>query len=232
MDKTVAGFEILYGCELAACASANVQALIQDLPRKADWVASDNGVEGTFNSANQPAFHYYSARRSGADGITYVSIGIVGGFPDSGMMSRVRQFVQVIEPATAELGKVQVDAEAITTSLKRDGKIALYGISFDTNKAVLRDDSTTQLGELASVLKSAPTLKVFIVGHTDNQGEFAANTNLSQKRAEVVAAALSAKYAIAPARLVPRGVANLTPVSSNDSEEGRAKNRRVEMVVR
>jgi OOP family OmpA-OmpF porin len=127
---------------------------------------------------------------------------------------------------------LEVDAEAITTSLKRDGKIALYGISFDTNKAVLRDDSTTQLGEMASVLKSAPTLNVFIVGHTDNQGELAANTSLSQKRAEVVAAALSTKYAIAPARLVPRGVANLTPVSSNDSEEGRAKNRRVEMVVR
>jgi OOP family OmpA-OmpF porin len=227
-----AGFETLYACDAAACEKARVQSLIQDLPRKAHWASYDNAVEGTFNSGNQPAFHYYSGQRKGPGGLTYVSIGIVGGYPNSGVMSRQRQFVQIIEPAVTELGKVEVDAKAITAGLKRDGKIALYGINFDTNKAVLREDSAGQLGEMAGVLKATPALKVFIVGHTDNQGEFAANTGLSQKRAEAVAAALASKYGIAPARLVARGVANLAPVSTNDSEEGRARNRRVEMVVR
>jgi len=227
-----AGYETVYACETAACEKANVQALIEQLPRKAVWAAAENAVQGTFNSANQPQFHYYSARRNGPAGPTWVSIGIVGGFAGAGVMSRVRQFVQIIEPATAELGKVTVDAKAITAGLKRDGKMALYGVNFDTNKAVLREDSAAQLGEMASALKAAPELKVFIVGHTDNQGEFSSNTSLSQKRAEAVTSALAGKYGIAANRLVARGVANLAPVASNEEEAGRAKNRRVEMVVR
>jgi outer membrane protein OmpA-like peptidoglycan-associated protein len=110
--------------------------------------------------------------------------------------------------------------------------MALYGVNFDTNKAVVRDDSAAQLKEMAAVLKAAPALKVFIVGHTDNQGEFGVNRTLSQKRAEAVVAALSSQYGIAPARLTGYGVASLAPLSANDSEDGRAKNRRVEMVVR
>jgi len=227
-----AGFQTLYACETAACEQANVQQLVENFPRKAHWNGYDNAVLGTFNSANQPGFHYYSGQRKGPSGVTYVSIGIVSGFPNSGIMSRKRQFVQIIEPAATQLGNVEVDAAAITTGLKRDGKMALYGIEFDTNKAVLRSDSASQLAQMANVLKATPAMKVFIVGHTDNQGEFAANSTLSQKRAEAVCAALASTYGIASTRLVARGVANLAPVSTNESDEGRAKNRRVEMVVR
>lgn len=227
-----AGFQTLYACETDACLKAHAQEKVAQLPRKTRWIEAENGVEGTFNSANQPGFHYYSGKRDGAGGPTYVSVAIADASEKAGVMSYLRQFVQIVEPASAELGKVQVDAKAIEAGLKRDGKMALYGINFDTNKAVLRDDSAAQLNEMAAALKAAPTLKVFIVGHTDNQGELTANTGLSQKRAEAVAAALTGKYGIAPARLLARGVANLAPVSTNDSEEGRAKNRRVEMVVR
>lgn len=111
----------------------------------------------------------------------------------------------------------------------RQPSLNMPGRSFDV---ILRHDSAAQLGEMATVLKASPALSVFIVGHTDNQGEFAANTTLSQKRAEAVVAALSGRYGIAPARLMARGVANLAPVSNNTSEDGRAKNRRVEMIVR
>ena len=102
----------------------------------------------------------------------------------------------------------------------------------DTGQAVLRPESTAQLAEMAGALKAAPALKVYIVGHTDNQGELQGNSTLSQKRADAVVAALSSKYGIAPARLLGRGVANLAPLASNDSEAGRAQNRRVELVVR
>jgi OOP family OmpA-OmpF porin len=203
--------------------------MMSDRSREAVWIKSSAQAGSLFNSGNQPDFSYFSGRRTGPDGVTYVSVGITGG---AGFDGRARQFIQVAEPATTQLGKVKIDAKAIETGLKRDGKMALYGVNFDTNKAVLRDDSAAQLGEMATVLKSAPTLKVFIVGHTDNQGEFAANTTLSQKRADAVVAALSAKYGIAPARLIARGVANLAPVAANDNDDGRARNRRVEMVVR
>jgi outer membrane protein OmpA-like peptidoglycan-associated protein len=224
-----AGFETIYACELAACVKDGTQTLMSDRPREAVWIKSNAQADSLFNSGNQPEFSYYSGRRSGPDGITYVSIGIAGG---SAFDGRVRQFIQVAEPATTQLGKVKVDAKAIEAGLKRDGKMALYGVNFDTNKAVLREDSADQLKEMAAVLTATPALKVFIVGHTDNQGEFGANTTLSQKRADAVVAALSGRYGIAPARLIGRGVANLAPMSANDSEDGRAKNRRVEMVVR
>ncbi len=227
-----AGFQIMFACETAQCEKSRVQPLISDLPRKVSWAAWDVYVSGTFDSGSQPGFHYLSARKTVPGGTTYVQVGLVGSSANPPIAGRVRQFVQIIEPARIELGKVKVDAKAIQGGLARDGKIALYGVTFDTNKAVLRAESGTQLEEMASVLKATPALKVFIVGHTDNQGELQANTLLSQQRADAVVAALSGRYGIAPARLVARGVANLAPVSSNDAEEGRARNRRVEMVVR
>jgi OOP family OmpA-OmpF porin len=227
-----AGFQAMYACEAQQCEAAKVQPMVANLPRTAAWKARDIFVDGTFNSGSQPGFHYFSGRKVGPGGTTYVAVALAGGFPDAPVLGRVRQFIEIVEPAKIELGKVTVDAKAIQGGLQRDGKIALYGVTFDTNQAVLREESAAQLGEMASVLKAAPALKVFIVGHTDNQGELQANTLLSQKRADAVVAALSSRHGIAPARLVARGVANLAPVSSNDAEEGRARNRRVEMVVR
>ena len=227
-----AGFQIVYACETLQCETNRVQPLISGLPRDATWAKWDVYVAGTFDSGNQPGFHYLSARKAVPGGTTYVQVGLVGGTATAPISGRVRQFVQIIEPVRIDMGKVKVDAKAIQGGLARDGKIALYGVTFDTNKAELRDESSAQLEEMASVLKAAPSLKVFIVGHTDNQGELQANTLLSQKRADAVVAALSGRYGIAPARLLGRGVASLAPVSSNDAEEGRARNRRVEMVVR
>lgn len=226
------GFEILYACETRQCEADDVQPMVQELPRTASWKESNPFVSGIFNSGSQPGFHYVSARRNGPNGPTYVAVALVGGFDDRPVFGRVRQFVQIVEPARIEMNKVTVDARAIQAGLQRDGKLALYGVTFDTNQAVLRDESTAQLTEMASVLKAAPALKVFIVGHTDNQGQFQANLQLSQKRADAVVAALGTRHGIAPARLIARGVANLSPVASNDAEPGRARNRRVEMVVR
>lgn len=227
-----AGFQTMYACETRQCESNDVQRMIDDLPRTAAWKNRDAHVDSTFNSGNQPGFHYISARKVGPAGPTYVMVALVGGSTDAPVFGRVRQFVSIVEPAKTELGKVKVDAKAIEGGLKRDGKIALYGVTFDTNKAELRKESDVQLAEMANVLKAMPSLKVFIVGHTDNQGDLQANTVLSQKRAESVVAALHSRHGVAPARLIGRGVANLAPVASNDTEQGRAQNRRVEMVVR
>lgn len=225
---TAAGFQTLYACETSECEKQKVQQLVQDLPRDANWKSFNPHVSSIFNSANQPAFHYLSASKQVQGGTMYVQVGLVGG----GEEGRVRQFIQVIEPVKLETGKVTVDTRAIQDGLQRDGKIALYGVSFDSNKAVIREQSAEQLEQMAQALKARPQQKVFIVGHTDDQGEFEANMVLSQKRAQAVAEALASKYGIAAARMTARGVANLAPVASNASDEGRARNRRVELVAR
>jgi outer membrane protein OmpA-like peptidoglycan-associated protein len=83
---------------------------------------------------------------------------------------------------------------------------------------------------MAKALKADPKLKVYIVGHTDSQGKLDYNTGLSQRRAESVARALSSKHGIDAKRMSAKGLASLAPVTTNRTEEGRAKNRRVEMV--
>ncbi|MCY1250051.1 putative lipoprotein YiaD [compost metagenome] len=83
---------------------------------------------------------------------------------------------------------------------------------------------------MGKLLQADAALKVYIVGHTDNQGSLARNMELSQKRADAVAKALAESYQIPASRLSAKGVASLAPVASNDAEEGRAKNRRVELV--
>jgi len=124
-----------------------------------------------------------------------------------------------------------VKADGLDKGLSADGKVALYGIFFDTGKADIKPESTPQLEEMAKLLTHAPKLQVFIVGHTDNQGGVDGNLALSLRRAQAVVATLVKDYKIDTARLSARGVANFSPLASNDADAGRAKNRRVELVA-
>lgn len=139
-------------------------------------------------------------------------------------------FLQVIEAQPMSGGQVQIKADALAKGMAAEGRIALYGLYFDTGKAELKDGSKPQLEEMAALLAQQPALKVFVVGHTDNQGSFDANLALSQRRAEAVVAALVKDHKVDARRLAARGVANLTPVASNGAEAGRSRNRRVELV--
>ena len=133
----------------------------------------------------------------------------------------------------AELGAIEnkmVDAAAMAKGLGETGHIALYGIYFDTDKAMLKPESRPTLEQIAKLLTGQPQLNVFIVGHTDNQGAYDYNLDLSRRRAEAVAAELVKSYRIAQARLRTAGVGFLAPVGSNASDSGRALNRRVELV--
>lgn len=110
------------------------------------------------------------------------------------------------------------------------GHVALYGIYFDFNKAEIKPESQPTLEELARFLKENPGIKVYVVGHTDSTGDFNYNLDLSKKRAEAVVRELVQKYGIDKERLRAFGVGPLCPVRSNDTEEVRARNRRVEIV--
>jgi outer membrane protein OmpA-like peptidoglycan-associated protein len=125
---------------------------------------------------------------------------------------------------------VEANAEAMGNDLAATGHAAVYGILFDTGKADIRPESARAIGEVAKLLKADASLKVFVVGHTDIVGAVEANLKLSEARAAAVVQALTRDHGIAAARLHPFGNGPFAPVATNGTEEGRAKNRRVELV--
>ncbi len=143
---------------------------------------------------------------------------------------RTVTMVIAIEPKAREKKMVTVSASDMAKSIAATGKIALYGIYFDTNKSVVKPESKPTLDQIAALLKGQPTLKIGVVGYTDNVGGAAPNLALSKRRADAVTNALVEDYAIDASRLVPSGAGMGSPLATNDTEEGRAKNRRVELV--
>jgi OOP family OmpA-OmpF porin len=125
---------------------------------------------------------------------------------------------------------IVADAAALGDDIRATGHAAVYGILFDTGKSTIKPESAQAIGEIAKLLTADPSLKVFVVGHTDTVGGVDSNIKLSQDRAEAVLQALVRDHGIAPARLRASGCGPFAPVASNDTEEGRAKNRRVELV--
>jgi OmpA-OmpF porin, OOP family len=125
---------------------------------------------------------------------------------------------------------VVADANTLAGNINETGKAAVYGIYFDTGKAEIKASSEPALNEIAKLLKTDAKLKLYVVGHTDNAGTFDYNLKLSKDRAAAVVTALTAKHGIAAARLLPFGAGPAAPIASNDTEAGRAKNRRVELV--
>lgn len=140
-------------------------------------------------------------------------------------------YLKLIEGPPMKTGEVTVTAKAISSGLAQNGHIALYGIHFATDSAALEASSDEELGEMAKMLKKEPSAHVYIVGHSDDTGMLSHNLKLSRDRAGAVVKALVAQYGISSSRLVAEGVASFAPVASNSSDQGRALNRRVEMVL-
>ena len=124
--------------------------------------------------------------------------------------------------------KLTFGVEQIRSALDREGQIALYGISFDVDKATLQLGAEKVLVEIVKLLK-ASNVRVEVQGHTDNSGSPKHNLNLSRRRAETVRSFLMT-YGVAKAQIVPKGYGQTKPIASNDDEAGRAKNRRVVLV--
>jgi outer membrane protein OmpA-like peptidoglycan-associated protein len=157
-----------------------------------------------------------------------------GNMPDR-LQSKVKKDVAlaelvVVTPQQMETKMAFVNAGEMLRSLADSGKIALYGIYFDTDKDSVRPDSQATLQEIAKLLTANRSLRVSVVGHTDNQGKPDYNLDLSRRRAAAVVRELTSKYGVAADRLSSFGCGFYAPVASNDTEDGKAKNRRVELV--
>jgi OmpA-OmpF porin, OOP family len=139
--------------------------------------------------------------------------------------------LDMVDTRPMEEKMVLLTAEEMNKSLGSSGKVAIYGIQFDFNKDEIKPESAPALEEMAKLLKANPTLKVLVVGHTDAVGTFEFNEDLSKRRAKAVAAELAEKHGILSSRMTPLGASFMAPVSTNATEEGRALNRRVELVA-
>jgi flagellar motor protein MotB len=168
---------------------------------------------------------YLSAKLSRPEGDVYVSLYVSLDFYRWPMIQ-----LDVIEVKPMETGLVAVTADALAKDIARTGHIAVYGIYFETDKADVKPESEPILKEIAKLLQQNPKLKLYVVGHTDNVGNLTYNMKLSQARADAVVKVLVSKYGADVNQLKAHGVGPLAPVASNKTEEGRAKNRRVELV--
>lgn len=123
-----------------------------------------------------------------------------------------------------------VSLNVINEGIAKSGRVAIYDIYFDTGKSEVKDESTAALKIIADYLKNHSDQKFLIVGHTDNTGDFDANIRLSTARANAVMEILVSEYGIDAEQLKPYGNGSTSPQMSNATKEGKARNRRVELV--
>ncbi|RYE59317.1 MAG: OmpA family protein [Hyphomicrobiales bacterium] len=228
------GFDVLFSCGTANATCYKPRpgsvdtttpydfALAFDNPewprngKRHDYVRNYFGVSG----------RYLLARKAGADGTVYASIALAEHKPEVGNYA----FVRVVEAKAMEGDKIVfVDAPAMQKSLADTGRVNLYGIRFDLDKDIVKPESQPTLEEMSKLMRGQPQMRLQVVGHTDAQGDAGHNKDLSQRRSVAVIAAL-VKAGIDPRRLSTRGAGADEPIAPNDSEAGRAKNRRVELV--
>ena len=219
-----AGFEVLYSC--GSDCGKNFSTLLYGATEMRITNTRTSG--GAFDIPQD--VRYLAAKMSDAKRTVHVSIltAFDNGFGK--LSKRPVTLLEIIESKTMDTGMVKVDAEAIGKGIDATGHMAIYGVLFDTNSAEIKSESDPVLAEIAKLLQSRPTLKILVVGHTDNQGAYEYNINLSSERSNSVASYLSEKHGIDPDRLRSAGVGYLAPVATNDTPDGRAMNRRVELV--
>lgn len=222
------GFQILYDSTGDDNATTFNSSFFKDM----DSVKTSRS-DYVFTAANMDSVCVSSAKLERAEGDVYVRLAAVE-WPDKDDVFKAKRgayiAVDIIEVRPMKQNMVVVSADEMSQALSSSGRIALYGIFFDTNKADIKPESKPALEEIAKLLTEEPDLKLHVVGHTDNVGGYEANLSLSKRRADAVVAALVKDYGISAGRLTSNGVAYLAPLTVNTTEEGRAKNRRVELV--
>lgn len=210
------GFKTQFDCADAACFTGNLQdsyllGLQLDSPQQ--------------NGRYAAHARYALASLDRPEGMIYVAMLVGEGVPSPTV------FLRIVELKPMDAGKVVfVDADVMRKSIAESGRVALYGIFFDTNRDTLKPDSRPTLEQIARLLKTNGGMKVIVTGHTDNQGAFDYNVDLSRRRAAAVVNALVADHGIARDRLTPFGAGMAAPAATNTTDDGRAKNRRVELV--
>ncbi|CAN7163556.1 DUF4892 domain-containing protein [Acidovorax sp. LjRoot66] len=236
-ELKAAGFETAFECAGDACGGSNIFAY--SLPRSllpGGWAGKvgDNSPAACASGTLADLRYALLDNKATGAGMAVMTWNpdITSAYCDEKeFQKRTTITVVRVEPKAREQQMETMSSSEIAKGLDANGKVAIYGILFDTGKADIKPDSKASLDQIGALLKQQAGLKLHVVGHTDNAGNLPANIDLSRRRADAVAAALARDYGIARDRLTANGVASLAPVASNGSDAGRAKNRRVELVL-
>ncbi|MEL7114851.1 MAG: OmpA family protein [Pseudomonadota bacterium] len=215
------GYEILYECEAAACGGFDFRYELDTFPEPemhialADYryLSAQKIVNGT------PEYASLIVSRSANAG--FVQLTQVGA---SSTPPNVTTSTKAPPPTTIAAGPVGEQLEA-------SGHATLDDLTFKTGKAELGDESFATLTALAQYLRTRPDRQVVLVGHTDSEGSLEGNIALSKRRAGAVMARLVEAYGVPSEQVTADGIGYLAPIASNLTPEGRAQNRRVEVVL-
>jgi outer membrane protein OmpA-like peptidoglycan-associated protein len=229
-ELTKAGFKILFKCINQECGGTLPKgpASAKYLPSVHAGALTDvmmkRGGYTVYGDVSDDQ-RYLVARLGRAEGDIYVSMLAI-----TLKTPLARLDVIEVKPITSNL--VSVNAAAMATDISTRGSVTLYGIFFDNDRAEVKPESRPTLSEIATLMKQDSSLELIVVGHTDHNGTLDYNLDLSLRRAQAVVAALTSAFGVAPNRLDARGVGFLSPVAPNNTEENRAKNRRVQLLRR
>lgn len=234
------GFEVLFEGSSGGTASSESNTLDNGYGRFLSQVyqtETDYGIQ-QYTLPGCDDFRYVALKKAGAGGagdvyVTIFSGAVTGSWkaPEMGIETgTVLARVDVLEEKPRADRMVLVKAPEMENQITSTGRVALYGILFDFNKDTVKPESDPTLEQITTLLKSEPGLKLLVVGHTDNVGEFEFNRELSARRANAIVQTLVSRYGVEKSRLFPFGCSFASPAAPNTTEEGRAKNRRVELV--
>lgn len=209
------GYKLLYSCDGAVCGPTFTQAS-----------PGYRQAREAFNAA-AGAQYYRAFRKPKPLGDRYVAVQAV----QAGADAPVHVQLDVLQVEARVVSAITISATEMARQLETRGRVALYGLYFETDSAEIKPASRATLAEVAKLLARKPDLKLLVVGHTDSRGSFQYNLKLSRRRAHAVVDALVNKYGIDPRRLKPFGVSYAAPRASNANPYGRSRNRRVELVI-
>jgi OOP family OmpA-OmpF porin len=218
-----AGFKSIFQCANKSCGDSFVQKLMGDSPRRDQYhhlYPNDIGANSDYRLLTASLTHKNQP----------VYITLVVNKPNYNDKPVVVA-LDIVEGKNLKLGEVTITPDALANSIQDLGKAVLTGIFFDTDKASLKPQSAKALKVIADYLKANPKNIVYIVGHTDNTGGYEHNLELSRNRAEAVVDTLVKDYSVEKSRLKAVGIGEVSPATSNGGDAGRARNRRVEMVL-
>ncbi|MDP5144197.1 OmpA family protein [Rheinheimera baltica] len=217
-----AGFNILFSCEHQSCGDEQRKLLWQGSP---DW----NRFKSYLSNSNDKDDDYrmLTAHKTVNKQDIYLSIYVL----KASGSTNVNIAHDIVELSSMQTNRVSIDTAYLQNELSRSGKVVLHGLHFATDSASLLAESDTALAVITDYLKTHPSQQFYVVGHTDNSGSHSHNIQLSKARANSVLQALI-KQGISTERLLAEGVGAMSPQQHNANTEGKAANRRVELVLR
>ncbi|WP_172452581.1 OmpA family protein [Chromatium okenii] len=202
-------------------------------------------------SVKEPRIQVVQRRNTEGESYIFIFAAYQDNYADSQAGERVAVFIEELRVSTNQTQSKPEEKPQFTESvaentalfpvlsaaellrdLTANGHAVIYGIQFTDDQATIRPEAAAQLEQIARLFNEQPKLSVYLVGHTDNQGNFNKNLTLSTQRAEAVMQLLIRQYRINSTRLSAMGVGGLAPLTTNANDDGRARNRRLEIVAR